>query len=93
MLVLLKKRGDGRSFHLPFGDGAVIMAAGAWSALLIVIRLFDRPLGQNLLALVCAAILFLAGLRIRCGGRSTTFPRSAGGGRGGEEVDISFAPR
>ena len=47
VLVLLKKRGDGRSFHLPFGDGAVIMAAGAWSALLIVIRLFDRPLGPE----------------------------------------------
>ena len=29
--------------------------------MLIVVRLFDRPLGQNLLALVCAAILFFAG--------------------------------
>ena len=28
-------------------------------------RLFDRPLGQNLLALACAAILFLAGARER----------------------------
>jgi hypothetical protein len=27
--------------------------------------LFDRPLGQNLLALVCAAILVLAGVRER----------------------------
>jgi hypothetical protein len=65
VLLLLKKRGDGRSFHLPFGDGAVIMTAGAWSALLIVVRLFDRPLGQNLLALVCATLLALAGLRMR----------------------------
>jgi hypothetical protein len=65
VLLLLKKRGDGRSFHLPFGDGAVIMAAGAWSALLIAVRLFDRPLGQNLLALVCATLLALAGLRTR----------------------------
>jgi hypothetical protein len=63
VLYLLKKRADGALFHLPFGDGAVIAAAGAWSALLIVVRLFDRPLGQNLLALVCAAILLLAGLR------------------------------
>jgi hypothetical protein len=65
VLLLLKKRADGRSFHLPFGDGAVIMAAGAWSAMLIVVRLLDRPLGQNLLAIVCAAILALAGLRMR----------------------------
>jgi hypothetical protein len=39
----------------------VIAAAGIWAALLIVVRLFDRPLGQNLLALVCAAILIFAG--------------------------------
>ena len=65
VLYLLKKRADGALFHLPFGDGSVIAAAGAWSALLIVVRLFDRPLGQNLLALVCAAILLLAGLRER----------------------------
>lgn len=65
VLYLLKKRADGALFHLPFGDGSVIAAAGAWSALLIVARLFDRPLGQNLLALVCAAILLLAGLRER----------------------------
>jgi hypothetical protein len=30
---------------------------------LILIRLFDRPLGQNLLALLCAAVLLFAGLR------------------------------
>jgi hypothetical protein len=43
----------------------VIAAAGAWAAVLIVVRLFDRPLGQNLLALVCASILVLAGVRER----------------------------
>jgi hypothetical protein len=65
VLFLLRKRAEGKLFHVPFGDGAVIAAAGAWAGLLIVIRLFDRPLGQGLLALVCAAILFLAGLRER----------------------------
>jgi hypothetical protein len=65
VLALLKSRADGREFHLPFGDGTVIAAAGLWSGLLILIRLFDRPLGQGLLALVCAAILFLAGTRER----------------------------
>jgi hypothetical protein len=63
VLALLRARALGKEFHLPFGDGTVIAVAGAWAALLIVIRLFDRPLGQNLLALVCAAILVLAGLR------------------------------
>jgi hypothetical protein len=61
VLALLRARGLGKEFHLPFGDGTVIAAAGIWAALLIVVRLFDRPLGQNLLALVCAALLTLAG--------------------------------
>ena len=62
ILALLRARALGKQFHLPFGDGTVIAAAGIWAALLIVVRLFDRPLGQNLLALVCAAILTFAGL-------------------------------
>jgi len=61
VLALLRARALGKHFHLPFGDGTVIAAAGIWAALLIVVRLFDRPLGQNLLALVCAAILVFAG--------------------------------
>jgi hypothetical protein len=65
VLALLRARALGKRFHLPFGDGTVIAAAGAWAAALIVVRLFDRPLGQNLLALACAAILILAGLRER----------------------------
>jgi hypothetical protein len=65
VLLLLRRRAQGRDFHIPFGDGMMIAAAGAWAGLLIVVRLFDRPLGQNLLALVCAAILVLAGLRER----------------------------
>jgi hypothetical protein len=65
VLALLWVRAEGSRFHLPFGDGTVIAAAGAWAAVLIVVRLLDRPLGQNLLALACAAILFLAGARER----------------------------
>lgn len=61
VLALLRARAQRRLFHLPFGDGSVVLAAGAWAALLIVVRLFDRPLGQNLLALACAAILMVAG--------------------------------
>ncbi len=31
------------SFQLPGGDGAVVLAAGLWSALLLILRLFDKP--------------------------------------------------
>lgn len=65
ILVLLRMRAEGREFHLPFGDGTVIAVAGVWCALLIIVRVFDRPLGQNLLALGCALLLFLAGARER----------------------------
>lgn len=65
VLLLLKRRADGYEFHLPFGDGTAIAGAGAWCGLLVLIRLFDRPLGQNLLALACAAVVFSAGMRER----------------------------
>jgi hypothetical protein len=65
VLALLRARALGKRFHLPFGYGTVIAAAGVWAGLLIVVRLFDRPLGQNLLALVCAAILVIAGISER----------------------------
>jgi hypothetical protein len=65
VLALLRARARGARFHLPFGDGTVIAAAGFWAAGLIAVRLFDRPLGQNLLALACAAVLVLAGARER----------------------------
>jgi len=65
VLLLLRQRADRKRFHLPLGDGTVILAAALWSALLIVTRIFDRPLGQSILALGCAAILAAAGLRER----------------------------
>jgi hypothetical protein len=65
VLFLLRRRAEGREFHVPFGDGTVIAAAGAWSGILILIRIFDRPLGQGLLALVCAGILLIAGIAER----------------------------
>jgi hypothetical protein len=65
ILALLWARGVGKRFHLPFGDGTVIAVGGIWAAALIVVRLFDRPLGQNLLALGCAAILIAVGARER----------------------------
>ena len=65
VLALLYLRGGGRRFDLPVADGTLVLAAGGWAAFLVVVRLFDRPLGQNLLALVCAGILVLAGITQR----------------------------
>ena len=31
VLYLLRQRAEGKRFHLPFGDGTVILAAGAWA--------------------------------------------------------------
>lgn len=65
ILALLKQRANGRAFHLPFGDGTAIFAAGIWCGLLITTRIFDRPVGMSVLALVCALLLAAAGLRER----------------------------
>lgn len=78
VLALLRARARGRRFHLPLGDGTAIAAAGLWAALLIVVRLFDRPLGQNLLALACCAILAAAGLRERAKRPPDDIPEDAG---------------
>jgi hypothetical protein len=83
LLVLLHARAEQRAFHLPFGDGAIIMAAGAWAALLIFIRFFDKPdvtapgraaatVGIQwgmFVALAAAAVVAYAGWRIRAAGR------------------------
>jgi hypothetical protein len=79
VLALLGARAEGKRFHLPFGDGTVIAAAGIWAGLLIVVRLFDRSLGQNLLALACAAILFLAGAREQAKRPADDLPAEAAG--------------
>ena len=42
VLTLLFQRAEGRAFHLPGGDGGVIIAAGVWTCLLIVWRIFDK---------------------------------------------------
>jgi hypothetical protein len=77
VLALLFARAEGKRFHLPFGDGTVIAGAGVWVGALILVRLFDRPLGQNLLALACAGILFLAGARERAKRPADDLPSGA----------------
>jgi MFS family permease len=43
VLALLFARAEEREFHLPGGDGTIVMVAGAWAAILIFYRLLDKP--------------------------------------------------
>jgi len=78
VLALLFARAEDRAFHLPGGDGTVVMAAGAWVALLLVWRLFDKPDADALvgvqfgifLALAAAGVLAYAGSQMRRSDRS-----------------------
>jgi hypothetical protein len=80
VLYLLFARAEERAFHLPGGDGVVIMVAGVWAALLIFYRLLDTPAtthnGPRLvnsvglkwgifIALAAAIGLAVAGSRVR----------------------------
>lgn len=79
VLVLLFMRAEGRAFHVPGGDGGVITAAGFWTCVLIVWRIFDKEgtTGHNqfattsgidwgiFVALAVAGLLTYAGSRIR----------------------------
>jgi hypothetical protein len=74
VLAMLFARAERRAFHLPGGDGAIVTAAGAWAAVLIFYRVFDRPDGAGypvgiewgfFLAFVAAGALAYAGWRIR----------------------------
>jgi hypothetical protein len=82
VLVLLFARAEGRAFHLPGGDGTVVMGAGLWIVLLLVWRLFDKPgitthgVAANtgiqwgiFFALAAAGLLTYAGSRMRSAAR------------------------
>jgi hypothetical protein len=79
ILVLMFFRSEGSAFHLPFGDGLVVTAGGAWVGFLIFYRFVDQPAGgktDNLVysydlswgiffGLLAAAFLIYAGTRLR----------------------------
>ncbi|HXA55752.1 MAG TPA: hypothetical protein VNV37_12845 [Solirubrobacteraceae bacterium] len=82
VLFLLYMRAEAHAFRLPGGDGGVVMAAGLWSALLLILRLFDKPgitqhgVAANVgiqwgifFALAAAGVLAYAGSRMRAGQR------------------------
>jgi hypothetical protein len=79
VLILLFAREEGQAFHVPGGDGGVITAAGFWTCLLIVWRIFDKEGTSRhdqiaytsgiewgiFVALGVAAVLTYAGSQIR----------------------------
>jgi hypothetical protein len=76
VLVLMWTRAERKAFHLPGGDGTVVMGAGLWVMFLIFYRQFDRPnrSGVNadvsvnwgiFIAFLIGALLAYAGYRIR----------------------------
>lgn len=78
VLYLLYARAEGHDFKLPGSDGTVVLAAGLWTALLLVIRLFDKPgitshgVAANVgvqwgifFALAAAGLMAYAGSRMR----------------------------
>jgi len=80
VLYLVWARSQRKAFHLPGGDGTVIMAAGAWALLLLVWRLFDKPDVDDpgatvgiqwgiFAALIAAGALTAAGVRVRAAHR------------------------
>jgi hypothetical protein len=79
VLVLLWARAERKAFHLPGGDGTVIMGAGLWVMFLIFYRQLDKPNGRHegliqtsigvdwgiFIAFLLGALLAYAGYRIR----------------------------
>jgi hypothetical protein len=79
VLVLLWARAERKAFHLPGGDGTVILGAGLWVMLLIFYRQLDKPNGRHegliqtsigvdwgiFIAFLLGALLAYAGYRIR----------------------------
>jgi hypothetical protein len=79
VVLMTLARAEGREFHLPGGDGTIVMIAGGWAALLIFYRVFSRPAGNGypvgiewgfFLAFVAAGALTYAGWRMRGGERA-----------------------
>jgi hypothetical protein len=78
VVVLMYARGQQKAFHLPGGDGTVVLAAGLWVMFLIFYRQLDKPDGRDgpistsmgvswgiFVAFLLGALLSYAGYRIR----------------------------
>jgi hypothetical protein len=79
VIALLWARAERKAFHLPGGDGTVVMGAGLWVMFLIFYRQLDKPNGRKegliqtsigvqwgiFIAFLLGALLAYAGYRIR----------------------------
>jgi hypothetical protein len=79
VVALLWARAERKAFHLPGGDGTVVMGAGLWVMFLIFYRQLDKPDGRKegsvqtsvgvtwgiFIAFLLGALLAYAGYRIR----------------------------
>ncbi|MEA2278866.1 MAG: hypothetical protein QOC78_3826 [Solirubrobacteraceae bacterium] len=79
VVAILWARAERKAFHLPGGDGTVIMGAGLWVMFLIFYRQLDKPGGRKeglistsmgvqwgiFIAFLLGALLAYAGYRIR----------------------------
>jgi hypothetical protein len=94
---MLFARAEGREFQLPGGDGTVVLAAGLWTALLLIYRLFDKPgisshgVAANVgvqwgifFALAAAGLMAYAGSRMRHAEHAAQRPGHARGPRPGD---------
>ncbi len=101
VLALLFARVERRPFQLPGGDGLIVMIAGGWAAVLIFVRLLDKPGLQGnqritatvgvqwgiFIALLLALGLLYAGARMRAGERPEPPLARARGGERRREPD------
>ncbi|HEY4810125.1 MAG TPA: hypothetical protein VIH71_03610 [Solirubrobacteraceae bacterium] len=101
VLMMLFARAERRTFQLPGGDGAIVMLAGGWTALLIFYRLLDKPELQGteritatvgvewgiFIALLLALGVVFAGARMRADERPEPPLRRARGTRPRAPVD------
>jgi hypothetical protein len=80
VLFLVWARARRKGFHLPGGDGVVIMLAGGWVELLLLWRWFDKPESHEraghigiqwgmFIAMIAAGFLIAAGARVRAAHR------------------------
>jgi hypothetical protein len=103
VLYLVYARAQEKAFHLPGGDGTVIMAAGGWALALLVWRLFDKPDVDDpgatvgiqwgmFAALLAAGMLTAAGARVRAAHRPEP-PNPAADDAGWEQPARAREPR
>lgn len=92
VLVLLFHRGERRAFHLPGGDGTVILAAGVWVCVLVFYRFVDNKDGSIsgftsvdygvtwgiFVTFLCGALLAYAGMRLRESSVEPPLPAAGG---------------